>query len=26
MIRDRLAEISVEVRDTPQGVEWGFRK
>ena len=25
MIRDRLAEISVEVRDTPQGVEWGFR-
>ncbi len=26
MIRDRLAEISVEVRDTPQGAEWGFRK
>jgi hypothetical protein len=25
MIRDRLAEISVEVRDTPQGAEWGFR-
>jgi len=24
MIRDRLAEISVEVRDTPQGAEWGF--
>ena len=26
MIRDRLAEISVEVRDTPQGAEWDFRK
>ena len=26
MIRDRLAEISVEVRDTPQGAEWGFRQ
>ena len=26
MIRDRLAEISVEVRDTQQGAEWGFRK
>ena len=26
LIRDRLAEISVEVRDTPQGAEWGFRK
>ena len=26
MIRDRLAEISVEVRDTPQGAEWGLRK
>jgi cysteinyl-tRNA synthetase len=26
MIRDRLAEINVEVRDTPQGAEWGFRK
>ncbi|CAB4896350.1 unannotated protein [freshwater metagenome] len=25
LIRDRLAEISVEVRDTPQGAEWGFR-
>ena len=25
MIRDRLAEINVEVRDTPQGAEWGFR-
>jgi hypothetical protein len=25
MIRDRLAEVSVEVRDTPQGAEWGFR-
>ena len=25
LIRDRLAEISVEVRDTPQGGEWGFR-
>ena len=25
MIRDRLAEISVEVRDTPHGAEWGFR-
>jgi len=25
MIRDRLAEISVEVRDTPQGAEWDFR-
>ena len=26
MIRDRFAEIKVEVRDTPQGVEWGFRQ
>jgi cysteinyl-tRNA synthetase len=26
MIRDRFAEINVEVRDTPQGVEWGFRQ
>lgn len=26
MIRDRFAEIHVEVRDTPQGVEWGFRQ
>jgi cysteinyl-tRNA synthetase len=26
MIRDRFAEIRVEVRDTPQGVEWGFRQ
>jgi hypothetical protein len=25
MIRDRFTEINVEVRDTPQGVEWGFR-
>jgi hypothetical protein len=25
MIRDRLAEINVEVRDTPKGAEWGFR-
>jgi cysteinyl-tRNA synthetase len=25
LIRDRLAEINVEVRDTPQGAEWGFR-
>lgn len=25
MIRDRFAEINVEVRDTPKGVEWGFR-
>ena len=26
IIRDRLAAINVEVRDTPQGVEWGFRE
>jgi hypothetical protein len=26
LIRDRFAEINVEVRDTPQGVEWGFRQ
>jgi cysteinyl-tRNA synthetase len=26
MIRDRFADIKVEVRDTPQGVEWGFRQ
>ncbi len=26
MIRDRFAEIKVEVRDTPKGVEWGFRQ
>ena len=26
MIRDRFADINVEVRDTPQGVEWGFRQ
>jgi hypothetical protein len=25
MIRDRLAAIQVEVRDTPEGAEWGFR-
>ncbi len=25
MIRDRFTAINVEVRDTPQGVEWGFR-
>ena len=24
MIRDRFTAINVEVRDTPQGVEWGF--
>jgi len=26
IIRDRLAAINVEVRDTPQGAEWGFRE
>ena len=26
IIRDRLAATNVEVRDTPQGVEWGFRE
>ena len=26
LIRDRFADINVEVRDTPQGVEWGFRQ
>ena len=26
IIRDRLAAIKVEVRDTPQGAEWGFRE
>jgi cysteinyl-tRNA synthetase len=26
MIRDRFADINVEVRDTQQGVEWGFRQ
>ena len=25
LIRDRFTAINVEVRDTPQGVEWGFR-
>ena len=25
MIRDRFTAINVEVRDTPHGVEWGFR-
>ena len=25
MIRDRLTEIGVEVRDTPNGVEWVLR-
>ena len=26
IIRDRLAATNVEVRDTPQGAEWGFRE
>jgi hypothetical protein len=26
IIRDRLTAINVEVRDTPQGAEWGFRE
>ena len=26
IIRDRLAATNVEVRDTPKGVEWGFRE
>jgi len=26
IIRDRLAAINVEVRDTPQGAEWDFRE
>ena len=26
IIRDRLAAINVQVRDTPQGAEWGFRE
>jgi cysteinyl-tRNA synthetase len=25
IIRDRLAAINVEVRDTPEGAQWGFR-
>jgi cysteinyl-tRNA synthetase len=25
LIRDRLADVDVEVRDTPQGVEWVLR-
>ena len=25
IIRDRLAAINVEVRDTPDGAQWGFR-
>ena len=25
IIRDRLAALNVEVRDTPDGAQWGFR-
>ena len=25
IIRDRLAELNIEVRDTPEGAQWGFR-
>jgi len=25
IIRDRLAELKIEVRDTPEGAQWGFR-